>query len=71
MTDVPPSPIPVVIIQQAPEGMTTGELWLTGSTIALTVVTMLTLIIMIHQDHELVQAVVAALRALTRRNGTD
>lgn len=58
------SPIPVIIIQ-SPEGMSTGEVWLTGSTIALTVVTLLTLAAMVHQDHELVKAVIAALKALT------
>lgn len=47
------SPIPVVIIQQGHEGMSTGEVWLTGSTVALTVVTLMTLFVMIHSDHEL------------------
>ncbi len=58
------SPIPVVIVEQD-HGMTTGEIWVTGSTIALTLVTMATLVAMIHQDHKLVQAVIAALKALT------
>jgi len=58
------SPIPVVIIEQD-HGMTTGEWWVTVSAFALTGVTLLSLLAIVHQDHEMVILLRKILSALT------
>lgn len=64
-----PTPMPVVVVES---GSHTLELWLVGSTVALTLVTALTLVVMIHQDHQLVQLVARLVAALApRRRRTD
>lgn len=63
------TPIPVIVIET---GDHTIEWWLVGSTVALTVVTALTLIAMVYEDHRLIQLVRSLLLALVpkRRNGS-
>lgn len=71
------SPIPVVIIQQGHEGMTTGEWWVTVSAFVLAAVTLATIVhvdVVLHHVLNLVKALTPGRRTLpgkVRSHGTD